>query len=140
MSDLPWDEVRQRVYERAGGCCEYCLTCEINTGQTMQIDHIDPRGGDNLDNLCLSCWNCNNHKRRATRVPDPVTGAEVTLFNPRTQVWAEHFEWIDNATYVRGLTPTGRATVVRLKMNRPALVIARSRWGEGGFHPPKRQT
>jgi hypothetical protein len=137
MSELP-DEVRQRVYERAGGCCEYCRTCEVNTGQTMQIDHIVPKGGDDLDNLCLACWNCNNHKRQATRVPDPVTGKDAPLFNPRTQRWTDHFEWIADATYVRGLTPTGRATVVRLKMNRPALVIARSRWVEAGFHPPQR--
>jgi hypothetical protein len=67
-----------------------------------------------------------------------VTGENAALFNPRTQHWTDHFEWIADATYVRGLTPTGRATVVRLKMNRPALVIARSRWVEAGFHPPQR--
>lgn len=102
----------------------------------MQLDHIDPKGGDVLDNLCLSCWNCNSHKHKATTVTAPETGASVALFNPRTQAWKEHFAWIDGSTRIRGLTPTGRATVERLRMNRPSLVIARQRWAEGGYHPP----
>jgi hypothetical protein len=136
MNEHSWNEIRQRVYERADGCCEYCQTCEVNTGQTMQVDHIDPTGGDDLDHLCLSRWNCNNHKRHATRTADPETGEDVPLFNPRKQVWSEHFEWLGDATYVRGLTRTGRATIVRLKMNRPAIIFARSRWVESGCHPP----
>ncbi|MBN1311684.1 MAG: HNH endonuclease [Anaerolineae bacterium] len=137
MDNLSWQQIRQHVYKRAAGCCEYCRTCEVNTRQTMQVDHIDPQAGDALDNLCLSCWNCNNHKRQAVLVSDPETGEEVPLFNPRTQMWSEHFEWVGNATYIHGLTPTGRATVSRLKMNRPAIVVARSRWVEGGYHPPE---
>lgn len=136
MNDPSWTAIRQRVYTRADGCCEYCRTCEANTGQTMQVDHIDPDGGDELENLCLACWNCNNHKRQATHDLDPETAEPVPLFNPRTQLWDEHFAWAGGAIYVRGLTPTGRATVARLKMNRPALVIARSRWVEAGYHPP----
>jgi len=102
----------------------------------MQIDHIDPKGGDNLDNLCLSCWNCNSSKHKATRVTDPESGERVALFNPRSQRWGDHFEWVDRAVQVRGLTAIGRATVVRLKMNRPVIVAARQRWAEGGHHPP----
>jgi 5-methylcytosine-specific restriction endonuclease McrA len=74
---------RQKVYDRARGRCEYCLTDETNTGQIMQIDHIDPNGGDSLDNLCLSCWSCNNYKRSATAAVDPETGKVFPLFNPR---------------------------------------------------------
>jgi hypothetical protein len=137
MSELSWGPLRLKVFERAGGCCEYCQTCEANIGQTMQVDHIDPKGEDALENLCLSCWNCNSSKHKATTARDPETGQQVALFNPRTQVWTEHFEWIANATQVYGLTATGRATVERLKMNRPAVVFARHRWVSGGFHPPK---
>jgi hypothetical protein len=136
MSEASWKTLRQQVYERAKRCCEYCRTSEDNSGQTMQVDHIDPDGGDILDNLCLSCWNCNNHKRRAVVIVDPETNLLVTMFNPRTDVWTEHFEWIDGATQIRGLTKIGRATVARLKMNRPAVVIARYRWAEAGYHPP----
>lgn len=54
MGELSWNALKQLVYERARGCCEYCQTCETNSGQTMQVDHIDPQGGNGLENLCLS--------------------------------------------------------------------------------------
>ena len=136
MNELSWTVIKRLVYERANGCCEYCHTSEANSGQTMQVDHINPEGGDVLENLCLSCWNCNNHKRKAIVITDPATGDSVPLYNPRTQGWDDHFEWIDESTRIRGLTATGRATVTRLKMNRSAIVIARRRWTEGGYHPP----
>jgi len=135
--ELSWHDIKQQVYQRARGCCEYCQTCEDNTGQTMQVDHIDPDGTDVLDNLCLACWNCNNHKRKAIHVRDTVSGESVRLYNPRTQRWADHFGWIEGATLVHGLTPIGRATITRLKMNRPVLVVARRRWAIGGYHPPE---
>jgi hypothetical protein len=137
MSDPSWDDIKILVYQRARGCCEYCRTSEENTGQTMQVDHIDPHGSDELDNLCLSCWNCNNHKRQATLILDPISNTKVALYNPRTQVWSEHFEWINGATQVRGLTPNGRVTIARLKMNRTAIIVARGRWVAGGYHPPE---
>ncbi len=74
MSELSWAAIKQLVRERADGCCEYCQTSEENSGQTMQVDHINPMGGDALDNLCLSCWSCNNHKHKAIFAIDPVTG------------------------------------------------------------------
>jgi hypothetical protein len=136
MNELSWSELKQLVHERAHGCCEYCRTSEENSGQTMQVDHIDPHGEDILENLCLSCWNCNNHKRQATLIIDPETKTGAALFNPRTQIWAEHFEWIEGATKIHGLTPAGRVTIIRLKMNRPMIVVARQRWAAGGYHPP----
>lgn len=102
----------------------------------MQIDHIDPQGEDELDNLCLACANCNGSKHKATTALAPVTKAVVPLFNPRIQLWTDHFEWIEGATQIRGLTPTGRATVVRLQVNRPKMISARLRWVQNGYHPP----
>jgi hypothetical protein len=125
MSEYSWATIKRLVHERAEGICEYCLTSEENSGQTMQVDHIEPDGGDVLENLCLSCWNCNNHKRKATAITDPVTQVNAALYNPRTQRWNDHFAWIDGASRILGLTPIGRATVIRLKMNRSAIVIAR---------------
>ncbi len=46
---------------------------------------------------------------------DPETGTLVALFNPRERVWAEHF--VLQGTFIRGLTPAGRATVQVLDMN-----------------------
>ena|SRR5258708_2413530 len=136
MNDLSWNAIKQLVHDRASGCCEYCQTSEENSGQTLQVDHIDPTGSSGLENLCLACWNCNNYKRAAMQVVDPDTSENVLLFNPRIQVWSEHFEWTNGATRVRGLTAIGRASVARLKMNRSMIVVARQRWVEGGYHPP----
>jgi hypothetical protein len=102
----------------------------------MHIEHVDPAAGDSPENLCLSCPNCNLSKAAATSAADPETGQIATLFNPRTQSWSEHFLWRENGVRLQGLTPTGRATIARLKMNQDRILIARVRWVESGYHPP----
>jgi hypothetical protein len=106
-------------------------------GQAMHVEHIHPYGGDDLENLCLSCPSCNLSKARATSAPDPDTDELAFLYNPRTQSWAEHFEWIENGQLLRGLTPSGRATIIRLRMNQPRIVEARSIWILAGIHLPQ---
>jgi hypothetical protein len=135
VSNPSWQTIKELVHNRAGGCCEYCQTCEINIGQAMHVEHINPAGGNHLDNLCLACPNCNLSKSAVTMSKDPSSGEEAPLFNPRRQAWGDHFEWEDNYALIRGLTPTGRATVFRFKMNRPRIVLARKRWMEAGLHP-----
>ena len=137
MSELSWAELVRRVHERANLLCEYCQTSQRITGQAMHIDHIDPDGGDSLDNLCLSCANCNMSKARATSAVDPETGERVSLFNPRTQNWSEHFEWMPDGIVLRGLTPVGRATIRCLKINRDRMLGTRANWVFFGLHPPK---
>lgn len=137
MSQLSWEAIRKKVYDRANGCCEYCQTCESNIGQTMHVDHIIPDGKDELNNLCLACWNCNTSKQTATQAIDPKTNTTVALFDPRNDVWGEHFAWSDNYSILNGLTPKGRATIERLKMNRPMMIGVRQRWVKAGYHPPK---
>lgn len=136
MSEGSWNSTKRLVYQRAGGCCEYCQTCEANVGQAMHIEHIDPDGNDSPENLCLSCANCNLSKGKATSAPDPETNKPTALYNPRAHVWSEHFAWVDNGLRVRGLTAIGRATVTRLKMNQDRVLVARRRWIAGGYHPP----
>ncbi len=109
--------------------------CEINIGQTMHIEHINPAGGDHLDNLCLACPNCNLSKASAVTAVDLDTGEEMPLFNPRNQQWNEHFEWDANYAAIRGITSVSRATVSRLKINRSRIVLARKRWVQAGLHP-----
>ena len=41
---------------------------------------------------------CNNHKYTRTEAPDPIDGAMVPLFNPRTHRWADHFIWSSDTT------------------------------------------
>ena len=114
MNELSWTTIRQQVYERAQGCCEYCQTAEANSGQTMHVDHINPQGEDVLENLCLACWNCNSSKHKATTAVDPLTNKLVILYNPRSERWSNHFQWIDYGIRIEGLTSTGRATINRL--------------------------
>lgn len=137
MSDLPWTETVRHVHERADYTCEYCQTSQRITGQAMHVDHIDPDGGDALDNLCLSCANCNQSKARVVSAVDPETNEIVRLFSPRTQVWTEHFEWVLGGLVLRGLTPIGRATIDRLQINRDRMIRARSNWVFFSLHPPK---
>ena len=96
MSEHSWEATKQYVHERAQECCEYCRTCEANIGQTMHVEHIDPNGNDDPENLCLACPNCNFSKAVAVTAIDALTGETVSLYNPRHQQWSEHFiaAWI----------------------------------------------
>jgi HNH endonuclease len=119
-------------------CC-YCLTSQANSGIPMTHDHILPRskgGGTSFQNLCLACRTCNEFKSDTTQANDPLTGVPVQLFNPRLQKWTEHFTWNFDSTKVEGLTATGRATIVVLRMNNAIIVSARWRWAISGWHPP----
>ncbi|MCI0713634.1 MAG: HNH endonuclease [Chloroflexi bacterium] len=136
MSNLSWAATVRRVHERAAYLCEYCQTGQRVTGQAMHVEHINPGDDNDLDNLCLSCPSCNLSKAQATSAPDPETGDIVSLFNPRRQVWSEHFVWVQDGTLIQGLTPVGRATVVRLRMNRIRIVEVRKIWVRTGEHPP----
>ena len=133
---MSWAETKRFVFQRANGCCEYCQTCEHNTGQPMHIEHIDPEGGNSDENLCLSCASCNLSKATATSGIDTLTNSSIALFNPRNQIWSEHFEWIDEGLRIQGKTVTGRATIERLKMNQERVIRARRNWIKIGNHPP----
>ncbi len=133
-------ELRWRVAEQARHRCGYCLTSEAIVGAPMEIDHLIPQSLGGLteeDNLWLACSLCNDHKSDRIAALDPVSGQIVRLFDPRRQVWGEHFAWTAAGDWMIGLTPTGRATVAALNLNRPALVRARQAWVMVGWHPPK---
>jgi len=66
-----------------------------------------------------------------------VSGTTVALFNPRTQVWADHFRWSADGTYIIGLTPVGRATVEALQLNNEVAIEVRRNWVLAGWHPPE---
>lgn len=133
-------ELRRRVEERAKRCCEYCRAFEDFSPQAFSVEHILPvyAGGETVsENLALSCQGCNNHKATKTTATDPATGEQVPLFHPRLQKWSEHFAWNDDSTKIIGLTPTGRATVVELHLNRRGLVNLRRVLYTAGEHPPE---
>ena len=119
------------VARRANHRCEYCRAPEAVFNFPFEVEHIVPtsHGGDDEElNLALTCRSCNLHKSNYLTGPDGVTGTEVALFNPRTDRWAEHFEWDLDRGEIRGLTATGRATVERLRLNDPVQIAARLLW------------
>lgn len=108
-------------------------------GVTFEIEHIIPlAAGGKTDeaNLCLSCPACNRYKAARLAALDPVTGIPVALFHPINQAWADHLQWEDGGVRVIGLTPTGRATVQALYLNRPVIVQLRRYWLVLALHPP----
>lgn len=130
---------KKAVSERANGCCEYCRSQARFAIQPFSIEHIIPRsqgGNTSLDNLALSCQGCNNHKYNKTEGRDILSNNIVSLYHPRQQRWSEHFAWNDNFTVVIGLTPTGRATVEILQLNREGVVNLRRVLYDIGEHPP----
>jgi len=103
------------------------------------VEHILPRsraGADDLDNLAWSCQACNNRKYTATQAVDPQTGSLASLYHPRRHSWGEHFQWSDDWLTLIGVTPTGRATIARLDLNREGVVNLRGLLVPAGKHPP----
>lgn len=121
---------RRFVFERAGRCCEYCLFGGGRQPVDFQIDHIvaiKHSGGDENDNLCLACTECNSFKGADVAAIDPLTGEATRLFNPRNQNWSEHFQINPDAS-LSGISPEGRATVLVLRLNEAPRV--EQRFGE----------
>nr|WP_309694859.1 hypothetical protein [Armatimonas sp.] len=70
-------------------------------------------------------------------VRDPETGDPAPLFHPRKDRWAEHFAWdATDPLLLRGTSPTGRATIERLHLNRPELLMLRRLLSLAERHPP----
>jgi hypothetical protein len=132
-------QLKAVVVARAQGCCEYCRSQARFATQPFSVEHSYPRsqgGPTNLDNLALSCQGCNNHKYQKIQERDPLSGEMVPLYHPRRQPWGEHFRWNEDFTLILGVTPTGRATVKALQLNRAGLVNLRRVLYAAGEHPP----
>lgn len=132
-------ELRKAVHDRARALCEYCLASSLYSSHPFPTDHIvsvSKDGETALENLALSCQHCNSSKHNKTEALDPMTGIMVRFFNPRADVWAEHFLWSEGFTVIVGITPIGRATVVCLKMNRREARNLREALHQFGVHPP----
>jgi hypothetical protein len=66
---------------------------------------------------------------------DDVTGLIVQLFNPRTDVWSDHFKW--NGPVLVSNTATGRATIRCLAINHPDNIAQRQAFIAEGVFPPQ---
>ena len=119
---------RALVAERAGFRCEYCL---ISASQDIilyshQVDHIKSlkhRGTNSIDNLAYSCFVCNVCKGSDLGSIHDETGEFVRFYNPRIDIWSEHFKL--QLFRIEPLTKTGWVTAIVLQFNTPERVIAR---------------
>ena len=139
-SRRPTARDKDKVARRARGYCEYCKSRAEFSPDTFSIEHVVPvaRGGSHdLSNLALSCQGCNNRKFTSTSAEDPAKGELVPLFHPRLDGWSDHFAWNEDCTLMLGLTPTGRATISRMDLNRPGVVNLRLLLLIVGLHPPE---
>ena len=118
--------LRRFVRQRAGARCEYCLLPEEFAFQKHEPDHvvaIQHDGKTDASNLALACFLCNRHKGPNVGSFDPTTGKLTPFFNPRRDVWSDHFEW--DGPIIRPLTPEGRVTVKIFRFNDPDRVEQR---------------
>ena len=133
-------QLERRIREAAQNRCGYCRSPQHLVMARLEIEHIIPLskgGGNDEDNLWLACPLCNRYKGNKTEAVDPLTGQEVALFNPRSQIWREHFRWSEDGLRIIGLTPVGRATVAALHLSDdPDALLVRSYWVLAGWHPP----
>jgi len=115
--------LREQVRERANDCCEYCRLSQTFSTLPHELDHIRARkhgGATSPENLCWACAYCNAAKGPNQSGYDPVTDELVTLFNPRSQAWADHFQW--EGTTLVGKTSAARATIDVLRINAPERI------------------
>lgn len=128
------DSIRDNVRKRANERCEYCLRPDFVDTYTPQVDHIRPRkhdGADTLNNLAWACFHCNNAKGSDMGSYDEITDELTPFFNPRTQMWDDHFEIIEGV--IAGTTAVGRVTVRLFQMNHPKMIDIRRDLIEAGL-------
>ncbi len=127
--------LRRLVRERASLQCEYCLLSEDDAYLPHEPDHViaTKHGGvTDESNLALACFDCNRYKGSDVASLDANDGRLTPLFNPRRQIWGEHFR-ADGGRVVP-VSAVGRVTTALLRINLAARVEVRdelarlSRW------------
>ncbi len=131
------DIMRQQVASRAAYKCEYCLIPEMFLATVFHIEHIRSlkhQGKTILINLAYACPHCNHHKGTdiATFLHEG-SNELIALFNPRTDVWAEHFEYFEGQLI--GISPCGIGTSRLLNFNQVEKVILRRELFALGLYP-----
>lgn len=128
--------LQQAVHERAKQRCEYCHFPAAFAELPFHHDHViaQQHGGEaTLDNLAFACCHCNRYKGPNLSSVDPVSSQIVQLFHPRQDKWEDHFSW--KGPGLVGKTPTGRATIRALRLNRSDAVAVRQLLMEEGVYP-----
>lgn len=130
------------VHERAKDCCEYCQLPQEASSIPFEIDHIiaqKHRGVSEESNLALACFYCNSAKGSNIAGRDPQTDLLTRLYNPREDLWHEHFAW--SGDELAGGTDVGRTTIDVLRINDiDSVILRRSLMAEGIFPPDRLQS
>lgn len=133
-------DLEEKIRTQAKNCCGYCLVPQKLVSYKLEIEHLFPQGlgGTNEEeNLWLACRQCNLIKGIKTKGLDPITLERVKIFNPRKQIWSEHFAFSEDKSEIIGKTPCGRATVLALQLNSDLQKTAREFWRLTGIFPPE---
>ncbi len=129
--------MRETVRRRARFLCEYCYTNERWQYVRFTIDHIIPNDDDSPENLALACFHCNRRKSNKISVYDERIKKEISLFNPRTDNWKDHFAWSDDKITIIAKTETGKITIDLLELNRERILQIRLADVAVKRHPPE---
>jgi hypothetical protein len=119
-------ELRRLTAVRAEGRCEYCLIHEEDTFYGCEVDHVisEKHGGATIaDNLAYCCLPCNRYKGSDLGSVTVATDRLVRFFNPRIDVWSEHFAL--DGVIVRPLTEIGEVTERVFKFNEVGRLMER---------------
>ncbi|MFM7602136.1 MAG: HNH endonuclease [Pseudanabaena sp.] len=128
-------ELRRLVAQRADYSCEYCLITEETT-PSCQVDHIISvkHGGDSAaENLCYACLFCNLQKGTDLGSINWRNGELVRFFNPRRDLWREHFQ-LDGAI-IQPTTDIGEVTARILDFNNTERILERQILIENNRYP-----
>ncbi len=112
--------LRRLVADRAFERCGYCRLPQSAAIAKHHIEHIVPlkHGGQTTEeNLALACPFCNEQKGTDVGSFDFETdGALTRFFNPRKDVWTEHFQILESGEIQPSLA-LRRVTVKILRIN-----------------------
>ena len=126
------------VAERAGHRCEYCHAPESIFNVVFEVEHIKPVAAGETgttENLALACRSCNSFKGSRSGYSDPELDQEERFYHPRLDRWEEHFLASTESSEISPLTAIGKATLIGLKINSRAQVMARQFWIQLGLFP-----
>ncbi len=129
-------EIRLLVAERAQHLCEYCLIHAEDSFVGCQVDHIislKHGGKTELNNLAYACAPCNRAKGSDIGSMAWKTGKFTRLFNPRIDVWSEHF-YLDDSL-LNTLTDIGQVTARILGFNSVERILERDAMIAVGNYP-----
>ncbi len=127
--------LRRLVAQRANRRCEYCLIHEDDTFFGCHIDHIvsEKHGGATVaENLAYACAFCNLHKG-SDLGSLTAEGELCRFFNPRADVWTEHFA-LEEAI-IQPLTAIGEVTARIFQFNHLDRLLERETLIEARLYP-----